>query len=480
MDIHIKLIGILLLVCSTTNGAALKNTNPFQPSIDMLLGKLNSPNMDAILFWNLVTLQACSNDYDRTLIAKSDQVGPTATSRAFAIIHGAMYDSMNVFLQVFKPIFKPYGVPNMGGVSKQPAAVAAIMEAAYQTLLVLYPQQQTMFDAVHAAYLKQLPTNIVAVTNGILIGQLFAFFILSNRANDKSQVNGVYTPNNLPGYHLPDPTHPNQGYLGVSWGNVTPFIIQSGSQFRASNFVGQTPADRLRFLNSNEYITHYNEVKSYGARNSTTRTPDQTEIGIFWSYDGTSKVGVPPRIYNQIVRVIAIQQKNTLEQNARLFALVNYAMADAGIAAWDSKYYYAVWRPIVGIRQGSSSTIADTYWLPLGAQADNTGDNFTPAFPSYVSGHAAFGSAVFQVLRLFYGTDSIQFAFQSDEYNGQTVDSITGLARPATTRQYGSFTQAENENFLARIYLGVHWRFDQEEGLTMGQNVGTYVYNKMT
>jgi len=131
MDIHIKLIGILLLVCSTTNGAALKNTNPLQPSIDMLLGKLNSSNMDAILFWNLVTLQACSNDYDRTLIAKSDQVGPTATSRAFAIIHGAMYDSMNVFLQVFKPIFKPYGVPNMGGVSKQPAAVAAIMEAAY-------------------------------------------------------------------------------------------------------------------------------------------------------------------------------------------------------------------------------------------------------------------------------------------------------------------------------------------------------------
>ncbi|CAF3736180.1 unnamed protein product [Rotaria socialis] len=194
--------------------------------------------------------------------------------------------------------------------------------------------------------------------------------------------------------------------------------------------------------------------------------------------EGAPKIGVPPRLFNQIVRVIAIQRKNTVQQNAGLFALVNYAMADAAIAAWDSKYYYGFWRPIVAIRQDTRSTRSIPNWLPLGAASDGSGTNFTPAFPSYVSGHATFGGAVFGILRLFYGTDTMQFQLQADEYNGITKDSITNQIRPVRARYYQSFTQAEDENFLGRIYVGVHWRTDQDAGRTMGQQIASYIFTQ--
>ncbi|CAF1178894.1 unnamed protein product [Rotaria sp. Silwood1] len=149
-----------------------------------------------------------------------------------------------------------------------------------------------------------------------------------------------------------------------------------------------------------------------------------------------------------------------MEVNAGLFALVNYSMADAGITTWDSKHFYNLWRPIVGIRQRASGNSADLNWLPLEAPENGASDSSTSEFSFYVSGHATFGLAIFEVLRRFYETDDIPFEFQSDEYNGKTMDSITRRARPARTRRYRSFTQAETENFLSRIYLGVHWRID--------------------
>ena len=154
-------------------------------------------------------------------------------------------------------------------------------------------------------------------------------------------------------------------------------------------------------LDSPEYAAAFNEVKNFGGdgvNSPTEHTPEETEIGLFWAYDGTKGLGTPPRLYNQIARTLAVQQHNTEYQNARMFALINVAMADAGIACWNEKYVYDLWRPVTGIRNadqdGNPLTEADPNWTPLGAPASNqSGTDFTPPFPSYASGHATFGAA---------------------------------------------------------------------------------------
>jgi hypothetical protein len=173
---------------------------------------------------------------------------------------------------------------------------------------------------------------------------------------------------------------------------------------------------------------------------------------------------------------------------ARLLALVNTAMADAGIAIWESKYYYQLWRPVTGIRESDAGTgptglgdanpdtVCDPTFSPLGAPASNlTGPNFTPPFPAYPSGHAGFGGALFETLRTFFGTDDIAFTFVSDEFNGTTKDS-DGSIRPLIPRSFTSLSQAEEENGQSRIYLGIHWRFDKTEGIAQGRQVADYVF----
>jgi hypothetical protein len=164
-------------------------------------------------------------------------------------------------------------------------------------------------------------------------------------------------------------------------------------------------------------------------------------------------------------------------------------MADSGIAIWESKYHYQFWRPVTGIREsdagtgptgggdGNAGTVGDPTFLPLGAPASNlTGPNFTPPFPAYPSGHAGFGGALFETLRRFYGRDDIAFTFTSDEYNGVTRDN-QGNVRPLMPRSFSSLSEAENENGQSRIFLGIHWVFDKDEGITQGRKVADYVFD---
>ncbi len=210
---------------------------------------------------------------------------------------------------------------------------------------------------------------------------------------------------------------------------------------------------------------------SPGSPTLTERNAEHTQVGIYWGYDGTPGLGTPPRLYNQIVVHIADQMGSNAVELARLLALVNTALADAGITCWESKYLYAYWRPITAIRAAGEPN-----WTPLGAPSSNSGGpNFTPPFPAYPSGHATFGASVFETLRNFYGTDRIAFSFVSDEFNGVTRDN-RGNVRPRLTRRFASLSQAEEENGQSRIYLGIHWGFDKTEGIAHGRAVGNYVF----
>jgi hypothetical protein len=271
--------------------------------------------------------------------------------------------------------------------------------------------------------------------------------------------------------------------LGAHWSECKPFVLTSTDQFRVPAPPAMTSAD---------YTGAYNEVKSLGGDGivtPTSRTDEQTFIGTFWAYDGTPSLCAPPRLYNQITVQLADQRHLNIVDLARLLALVNTAMADAGMAVWESKFYWDFWRPIAGIREsdpgtgttgegdGNPDTIGDVNFIPLGAPASNlTGPNFTPPFPAYPSGHAGFGGAIFQTLRRFFGTDAIEFTFVSDEFNGITKDN-QGNVRPYMPRTFNSLSQAEEENGQSRIYLGIHWSFDKTQGIAQGQQVADYVFD---
>jgi hypothetical protein len=294
-----------------------------------------------------------------------------------------------------------------------------------------------------------------------------------------------FIPSDQPGKWRQDPISSIPLAMGAYWSEVDPFVMKSASQFR----VGPPPA-----LTSAAYARAFDEVKRLGGDGVTTpteRTAEQTEVGIYWAYDGTPSLCAPPRLYNQIAVQIAEQMNSDFVELARLLALVNVAMADAGIAIWESKYFYQYWRPVTGIREadagtgptgagdGNPRTSGDATFSPLGAPASNfSGPNFTPPFPAYPSGHAGFGGALFQVLRKFYRTDRIPFTFVSDEFNGVTKDNA-GNVRPLVPRTFGSLSQAEEENGQSRIYLGIHWAFDKTEGIAQGRRVADHVLKNL-
>lgn len=434
-----------------------------------------------LLRWHEISLAATALDHtppppgDPRVFR--EQLGPHRSSRALAIVHIAMFDAINA---ITGNNFRSYtGLPE---VRQETGINVAIAKAAHDTLVALWPAQQAKFDGLVAEDLAEFPDGDIK-SRGIALGARAAAAILALRANDGSAhaepVIGVdYFPGTGIGEWQPDPISQINVALGARWSQVRPFVLQSASQFRSV-----APPS----FTSSRYTAAYNEVKRLGGDGVTTptqRTATQTVIGVYWGYDGTPNLAAPPRLYNQITVDIA-NRRGTGTQHvvnlARLLALVNTAMADAGLACWESKYVYKFWRPITGIRRGNQdgnlNTIVDATYSPLGAPASNInpGVNFTPPFPAYPSGHATFGGALFQTLRRFYGTDNISFSFVSDEFNGVTTDN-KGNVRPRIRRFFPDFFAAEVENGQSRIYLGIHWEFDKTAGIIQGRQVADFVF----
>jgi hypothetical protein len=437
-------------------------------------------------YWNQIANDASGVDHTPPAPGEArvfgEQLGPGRASRAMAIVHVAIFEAVNAI----RGRYRSYAglSPEKGSASMD----AAIAQAAHDTLVALYPSQATSLDELLEEDLSQISGRGRAKADGIALGRRAAEAILTMREDDgsqhpESQVGIDFTMSDAPGKWRQDPISQIPLALGAHWGEVGTFVLDSADQFR----VPPPPA-----MESTEYTTAFEEVKRLGGdgvATPTSRTPDQTMVGIFWAYDGTPSLCAPPRLYNQITVQIAEQKRSDVEELARLLALVNVAMADAGTAIWESKYHYQLWRPITGIREsdagtgptgagdGNPATVGDPTFMPLGAPYSNgVGPNFTPPFPAYPSGHAGFGGALFQILRRFYGTDAISFTFVSDELNGVTVDH-DGSVRPLMPRSFSSLPEAEEENGQSRIYLGIHWSFDKTEGIAQGRRVADWVFD---
>jgi membrane-associated phospholipid phosphatase len=384
------------------------------------------PSANVVVEWNQLALHAVGQA----------RVPPPVASRALAITQAAVYDAVDAIDQSFEPYHAH--VEASSGASLEAAAA----QAAHDALVGLFPAQAATFDAALAADLVGIPPG--RARQGTDVGREVARQILAWRSTDGSTAVVPYTPGTDPGDWQPTPPAFLPALL-PQWRYVTPFAMTSGSQFRP---------DAPPALDSAEYAAAFNEVKDLGSATSTSRTAEQTQIARFWN-DGLG-TAFAQGYWNRIAQTVATEQGLGLVEDARLFALLNIATADAGIACWDAKYTYNLWRPVTAIRaadtDGNADTAADATWTPLLT---------TPNFPSYTSAHSTVSAAAAGVLAALFG-DSYHFTVTAD-----------GL--PGVTRSFDSFAAAAAEAGRSRVYGGIHYFFDSTAGLAAGARVADYV-----
>jgi hypothetical protein len=441
-------------------------------------------------FWNDVALDANKEDHSHTA---REAGGPVYSARALAMVHAAMADAYA----------NAHGAGG-GGTPFMPAFVtdtppgvalpeAALGGAAHAVLSAIHTWQRPAFDARRDAFLSHLlslPGNTPqAVQGGWDFGQTIGRAILDLRKDDGSadptngnQASG-YAPGGLNGMHAADPLNPDQGFYGWHFGKVAPFVLE------AHEVLEMMPPPPPQ-THEKRYLDDLAEVYVKGRKDPAGRTQEQTDIGVFWAYDGVKGLGTPPRLYNQVLRRVCEAEPKALTETdwVALLARFHLALADAGIVAWQAKYLCNVWRPVVGIREhvpipGRPDAPKDPAWVPLGAPASNGGKDFTPPFPAYPSGHATFGAAGFTVLKRFLrdhrggGDDgnTVNLTFTSDELDGVTKESDGVMPRPESPQTFATIDEMIEKNLESRVWLGVHWRFDGELGSNSGAKVGRKV-----
>lgn len=349
----------------------------------------------------------------QTAIYDVARQSPTAAARSFAMVQGAVYDAVNA---IAGSPYEPYLVapPSRPGDS----APAAVATAAHTVLLALFPAQADSLRTRYAEALAAVPDGR-AKTGGIAVGEAAAAAMIEARRGDGAFSDATWPVGDAPGQWRPTP--PGFLQVGAWYATLRPFVADPGDY--------RTPGPPA--LGSRAYARELNEVKSLGSATSTTRTPDQTEAAIWWDD--------PQMVEWEIRRDLATTHRLSVLQTARMFAMVDVAVADSLIACYQEKKAWSFWRPVTAIpladTDGNRATAADPAWAPLRTTAPS---------PEWPSGHACYTSATMKGLRTFFGRDAVPFSAYSPE--------------SGTTRHYGSFSEAVAELNEARIWAGVHYR----------------------
>ncbi len=409
--------------------------------------QISATGSDVVLDWNATALNALQAE------GKAGRgVPPTTGSRLLAITALSVYDAVNAFDRTHTSY--AVNTPAPEGASQEAAAAAA----AHRVLVTLLPNQAPLFDRQLARSLAEITDTPQAEADGVAFGNFVADTIIASRANDGSANNSPYVPPEGDYVWRPNTEGANIGVaVGANWGKVKPFAIPSAAQFAPNGLDGVPGTDR--------FVKDLEEVRVLGPKENTatttvTRTPDQTEIAVFWSYDRPDSFR-PYGQLNEIAEEVAIREDNSLADNARLFAELNVSLADAAIVAWDAKYNSAVIQPrpddlITGFgdKHGISGTVTDPQWQPLLSP--------TPPFPDYISGHSTFGGAFAGVMTNFFG-ENYAFTAVSQEL-------------PGVSRNYNSFYDAAYDDAISRVYGGIHVRESTvDDALPTGLAIGNFV-----
>ena len=385
---------------------------------------------DAVLDWNQIALQT-------TAAAPFD---PPRESRAMAIVHAAVFDAVNGIVEEFDPYAVALEVEDAA------SADAAAIAAAHAVLVGLYPAQRSTLDDARAGSLADIPDG-PARSAGIRAGETAGAHLLALRADDGADQAGTGgdLPPARPGIWTPTP--PGFGPpLDPGWGSVRPFVLRRGSQFRP----GPPPA-----LRSRQYARDFAEMVAMGSATGSARTPAQTELARFW-------IATAAQNWNPLARRLSQTRGMTLSQNARAFALLNMALADAAIAAWDAKFTYWQWRPVTAIwrggEDGNPRTVPDPSWTPLLT---------TPPFPDYIAGHSTYAGAAAAVLEEIFGRRP-----------GVPL-TMTSPSLPGVVLTYDTFAAIAQGVVDARVWGGIHWRTSSARGAQIGRRIGRVAVRRL-
>lgn len=383
---------------------------------------------DAVFDWNSIM---------QTTVAAQ---APFPQARFAAITQLAVFEAVNAVTGEYKPYLGT--IPPAPGASAEAAAIAA----AHTVLKNYFPDSAATLDAARASSLAAIPDG-PAKSSGITTGEMAAAAMIAARTNDGSAPPAFYMPTSSgPGEWQTTPSCPPAGGAFFHWRNVKPFGLRSADQFR----LDEPPA-----LSSPRYARDYHEVKEVGGTNSALRPQDRTDVAIFYA------VTSPIAVWNPVARQISIAVGGSTSGNARALALLNMAMHDAAVATFDTKYEYNFWRPETAIRTGDTdgnpATDPDPSFTPLVA---------TPCFPGYPSAHATLSNAAREVLERLYTPRRWSLV-------------LTNPAVPGITFSYKNLREVTEDIDDARVYGGIHFRFDQEAGGDQGRRIGEYIHKNI-